>query len=729
MRRFVSSLLPAAVAVALAGCGGEEELPAVIESFAASSDTVDAGNPVTLTWSVKDAASGVTIVQQPGGTVLSKGAASGETSSMPVDLATTFTLTATGTDGVPKSQSIQVGVGGISVISFEAVPASIGRGESSELQWKLGGANPSEVKVIIEDVGPVGDPTTERNGSIRVTPETTTTYTLQAQAGGQQVEAQATVTVVSNPPAIDRFAAVAVVGGMMQDVTTVARGDRINLQWATTGAEEVQITMDGNVIRAWTSAQAARGAYQTPAVEGESATLILSARNGPTEADVAEQMLVINTELPPSVDTFTLSPEAFSGANETITVTWATSNATDIRLSINDGAAPGFPRTESGTYTFDTDGRTVVKLRVKNDVDERTETRVVELGYEDLEPNDEIASAIPLMGDGVPVRGTMTQPDDVDLYAVIVPEGAALYARAEDPVEPTSCDHLEPTLTLLDAAGNELGSRSRDRAGSGCAEIIPPEYAGFAEDLSAGTYYVRVSGGPSSGGRTYSLQLNVVELGAPLANVSSTRVGAPEWEVADFIQGSVPWGDPNAMFPDLGATIAGLFGSRHTPDGPNFLITFARPDAASISDYGNELRGMAAFLGIESKTQFAADEFNLPNGILTGMTLVPTGTSTGTSRDFPASSGPIIRNGILPIDVVAEVSLNGESAGALPGDPQITGDPSADGLSHMSFVLAIGGGAFNGPIDLPVALEFSLQLRDQTGAGYDVTIPMNVAAE
>ena len=300
MRHLNASLvLAGAVALGVAGCG-DSETPAVVDGFIVNESSclsteagvcrIDAGSTVTLEWSVTDADTAVTIVAEPGGELLSDGAATGSVETGPIDLDTTFTLSVAGTDGVEQTATAQVQVTGISIIRFEANPASIGRGDTATLEWALGGSPPSEVVVLRLDdqgdiVGPVEDPNTDRNGSVRVTPEVTTTYRLRAQAAGSQDEADTTVTVESMPPTIVRFEAVKSINGQTTPVTVVALGERLNLQWETENATEVRISLDDTVIRDWSDRQVPQGLFRSPPVTEASVELLFEARNGPTPAD------------------------------------------------------------------------------------------------------------------------------------------------------------------------------------------------------------------------------------------------------------------------------------------------------------------------------------------------------------------------------------------------------------------------------------------------------------
>ncbi len=124
---------------------------------------------------------------------------------------TTYVLTAEGTGG-PVSAQVTVTVNPaplpVSVDSFTVTQATITAGDSTTLAWTT--SNATSVAI---DNGIGAQPT---NGSITVSPGSTTTYVLTAEGTGGPVSAQVTVTVnagggppqgsvsLSGPSSIDR---------------------------------------------------------------------------------------------------------------------------------------------------------------------------------------------------------------------------------------------------------------------------------------------------------------------------------------------------------------------------------------------------------------------------------------------------------------------------------------------------------------------------------------------
>ncbi len=716
-----------------AACSDDEELvPLTIVSFESSATEVEAGRTVTLTWAV-DGAIAVGVEQASGTpprrrTILAGGAGTGEVVSDPIDLTTTFTLTATGAGGQVETRSLNVNATGISVVRFEAVPATIARGQQATLEWTLGGSPPSEV-VVTNSAGDELFRMPARFGSVTVAPTQTETYTLSAQAAGVRAERSATVTVTSAPPTINRFEAQVVIGGAPRVVTTVARGQTLTLVWEVDNVQEVQIRRNGVIRRPWNAGSASSGNRTEVATEDRNVFLI-EARNGMAPEDLSTQELVVMTSELPTIDRFEVTPETYTTGSTVASASWTVRLADEVRLEVGGVPVPGAPTTLTGQASFSVAGAATVRLVATNEVGETAQTREIELGFDDREPNDTLATAIPIPADGLPVRGTLTSTTDVDFYRLTVGEGQFVVARVDD-ADGGDCAALRPRLALFDGAGQELGER-RGAGATSCAEIIPPEYAGFAERLAAGTYFLRVSGeGTAELAGRYSLTVRALSPIEALNSVTVTPIpGAPPatWSVTDFVVATTEWGRAADNFPSIVATQDQLLGTRHQRVGANILTVIGRPAAPSVSDFSQEMRTMAAVLGLENETQFEAAQWRAPNGLIAAYTLVPVATSTGTSRDFPnPPGGPVIPNRVLPITVAPTVTLGAGDPLAFPNTPlTVPGDPAADGLSHLHVLHALGEAVFQEPPALPLVVSWGILLQDNSDAGYIVRFTTSI---
>ncbi len=177
---LVDVVAPATAAV----CSGT----LAIASFSASSDTISAGGSVTLNWGLVSNAQSAEIDNGIGG-ITTPGSVTVSPSTT-----TTYTLTAAcGSDSITAQVTVTVnpGCSGTpSIAWFSASPTTIQPGESATLSWGLvGDADAAEID---NGIGGVMTP-----GSVTVTPESTTTYTLTAWCGSNSTTAQATIDVAS----------------------------------------------------------------------------------------------------------------------------------------------------------------------------------------------------------------------------------------------------------------------------------------------------------------------------------------------------------------------------------------------------------------------------------------------------------------------------------------------------------------------------------------------------
>jgi len=113
----------------------------------------------------------------------------------------------------------------VPTIAFSAKPSSITTGTAAVLSWTTDNAT----SVDIAGMGAFGT-----NGSVKVTPSSTTTYTATAKGAGGTAASSATVTVTpaQNPPPTISFQA---------QPTSVSSGATAVLSWTTTNATSVNI--------------------------------------------------------------------------------------------------------------------------------------------------------------------------------------------------------------------------------------------------------------------------------------------------------------------------------------------------------------------------------------------------------------------------------------------------------------------------------------------------------
>jgi hypothetical protein len=160
------------------------EAPPSVVTFNAQPASVNAGQSTTLAWTTQGA-TGVTIDNGVGAQP-----ATGMVTVSPGQT-TTYALTATGPGGMTTAQvTVTVTpVGAPAIAAFSATPQQIAPGAQASLSWQVSNAT----SVSIDN----GVGTQPMSGSVMVSPNQTTTYTLTAVGAGGQTSAQTTVTVAS----------------------------------------------------------------------------------------------------------------------------------------------------------------------------------------------------------------------------------------------------------------------------------------------------------------------------------------------------------------------------------------------------------------------------------------------------------------------------------------------------------------------------------------------------
>jgi PKD repeat protein len=156
-------------------------VPPPTVTFTAIPSTVNPGQGSTLSWSTTNAAN-VSIDNGLGAQPLN--------GSIPVlpSQTTTYTLTATGTGGTTTRQAT-VTVSSGPTLTFTASPSTINAGQSTTLTWSTTNAT----NVSIDN----GIGLRPANGSLVVSPLTTTVYVMVATGPGGIASAEARVTVIA----------------------------------------------------------------------------------------------------------------------------------------------------------------------------------------------------------------------------------------------------------------------------------------------------------------------------------------------------------------------------------------------------------------------------------------------------------------------------------------------------------------------------------------------------
>lgn len=193
-------------------------------AFSAEPQEIKLGDSSTLKWSTTNADS--VSIDQGIGSVDQNGSL-----SVSPQQTTAYTLTATGAGGI-TTESVTVTVHLPPTVAMGADPETITIGESSTLTWTSTNADSCVIEPYIGGV--------EGNGSISVSPNETTTYTITATGPGGTATDRMVVTVLPSTPSVSLSA----------NPATIQSGDSSTLSWTSFNVDKAYIDNGiGNVPR------------------------------------------------------------------------------------------------------------------------------------------------------------------------------------------------------------------------------------------------------------------------------------------------------------------------------------------------------------------------------------------------------------------------------------------------------------------------------------------------
>ena len=261
----------------------------------------------------------------------------------------------------PWAYALYVTSSALYISSFTSNKPSIRVGESVTLSWEVRNAVSASID---QNVGPIAS-AHRLSGSVIVSPIARTTYTLTVVKGEETLTRTVTIAVLAplRQPSITSFAA---------DDATILTTETTTIRWAAVNG--VSGTIKGTRLnRALTSAELTAGTLDVgPLTDGaHTYTLTIIGEAGSTTATdsfiiiVSEPTPVVTPSTDVSIDSFTASRTNIQSGEQT-TLTWETSNATSVRLSIfgrlfsgSDESLDGFKvvtPTASVTYRISASG-------------------------------------------------------------------------------------------------------------------------------------------------------------------------------------------------------------------------------------------------------------------------------------------------------------------------------------------------------------------------------------
>lgn len=464
----------ASVTVTVIAAGDPE-----ITRFEASPRTIAPGMQAELSWETENA-EGVEIDNGIGAQ------AAKDSIFVNPSQTTTYTLTAFGNGTQVTAQTtVTVAAQNAPVItSFSASPAAILEGGSTTLDW----TTQNVTSVDIDNGVGTGLPA---NGSVQVSPQTTTTYTLTAHGQNGSVMEVVTVTVNPAPPQVLSFTA---------SPASINAGGQTTLSWDTDNA--TSITIDNGI-----GTQPAVGTVSVSPAQTTQYTLTAMGPGGMASAQVSVTVTQVGA---PAVVSFTASPQQLTPGGQAA-LSWEVQNATGVTIDNNIGPQPTTgtvnvsPATDT-TYTLTAvgpGGMTTAQVTI-------TVISVV---------GDTCADAFQVTANGTYVGNSLTANDDYSasnactgfsssgpdvVYQVSLQAGDRLQAS----LAPANGQSWDTTIYLV----------------TGCSDIaqscVAGQDNGNPEEIdytaaSGGTFFLIVDGFAGQGG-SYTLDINISA--APVPN-------------------------------------------------------------------------------------------------------------------------------------------------------------------------------------------------------------------
>ncbi len=317
-----------------------------ITSFSASTDTVEPGGSVTISWAIA-AGDSATLTWGDQSLDIARTDFNGDTLVV-LEETTEFTLSVTGTnDTITETLTVNVEAEAPVIDSFEFQRDRVPAGGSARLDWTM--RNVVSARIYMDDVLLHIVPEEDLEvGEWRYTAQTTSTLTLEAEgAFGDMVSADATITTVGGEPEIALFGA---------SRTAIVAGEDVTLEWETLNADAIEITdSDGNSVT--TSDMANGSIVVTPS--GDTTYRLTATNQNGSEFDTID----IEVFEPVVISEFSATPGSV-GVGGAVNLAWTvTGDVSSMSLQDPDGALIDIGGivldssiivrpTASGTYTL-----------------------------------------------------------------------------------------------------------------------------------------------------------------------------------------------------------------------------------------------------------------------------------------------------------------------------------------------------------------------------------------
>jgi cysteine-rich repeat protein len=392
-------------------------------------------------------------------------------------------------------------------VEARAVPDRIARGDATELDWRVQGAESVEIRsrevLVAADLPPQGRWT--------VAPTETTSYTLTASNGRQTSQSVVVVTVDPGPAQIVSFASRA---------RRIGQGREVQLDWSIQDAQEL-VLLEGDAELVRIQQPDERGSYVAPQFARRADYRLRVTGQGAED----EAGLVVFADPPPVIEGFASSSFVVAPSS-TISVSWRVRNVESLDLLEDERPVRAFEAIFRPQALTDEAG----SLDVRVD-DDRTLVLRASNGWGTVSATVAISAWSGVVDPGGSEFFTELAADVVKWFAVDVLEGQHLRVDTASTLPGLLPDCTEDyRLVLVDPSGRTVAV-DEDSGRNRCPRLHPdthPEVFALAE----GRYFVGVSV-PSSQAFPIGIRIepldpgcgNGVTDGAETCDAGSGRIG------------------------------------------------------------------------------------------------------------------------------------------------------------------------------------------------------------
>ncbi len=252
-----------------------------------------------------------------------------------------------------------------SIVSFTATPTTLPPGGGAvTLSWQVTGATGLSISGDVGMVSPV------TSGNLTTAIGASTTFTLTATNAAGTTTATATVTVAATTvgPTINNFTA--------SPASLPAAGGPVTLAWDVTGA--TLLSVNGTPVTPVTSGTTTETLPQNTGTTALTATFTLSATNAMGTNSSSAAVTVAGVTTAPTINSFTVAPEALPDAGGSITFMWNVTGAATVSI----GAQNVSPVTSGSLETMAASSN-VYALSATNVIGRRFANATVTVGGDD----------------------------------------------------------------------------------------------------------------------------------------------------------------------------------------------------------------------------------------------------------------------------------------------------------------------------------------------------------